>query len=123
MSSFEDADVSGDPITGPIRALHSTPSTPPVPIDTSFTAAEPDTPNWQQLLNTPAAKELGLHRRSKPFARHRRRKTLNNLSRGSVPASTSEPIEVSFADRINRHGRGAKCIAVMSLKGGVGKTT
>jgi MinD-like ATPase involved in chromosome partitioning or flagellar assembly len=123
MTSFEEADVSGDPITGPIRALHSTPSTPPAPIDTSFTAAEPDTPNWQQLLNTPAAKELGLQRRSKPLARHRRRKTLNNLSRGSVPASTSEPIEVSFADRINRHGRGAKCIAVMSLKGGVGKTT
>src|SRR5262245_11889955 len=102
MTSFEEADVSGDPITGPIRGL---PSTPPAPIDTDFTAAEPDTPNWQQVLNMPSAKELGLHRRSKPLARHRWRKTLSNISGGPVSSSTSEPIDVSFADRINRHGR------------------
>ncbi|WP_232004847.1 MinD/ParA family protein [Mycobacterium sp. ACS1612] len=94
-----------------------------MPADTSFTTTEPGTPNWQQLLNTPTAKELGLQRRSKPLARQRWRKTLKNLSGGTMPSSTSEPIDVSFADRTNRHGGGAKCIAVMSLKGGVGKTT
>jgi len=125
MRYFEEGDVSDDPITGPIRAVEPSLLTPPTPIDTNFTAAEPDTPIWQQLLNTPAAKELGLHRRAKPLARHRWRKTLNTMSGATVAVggSTSEPIDLTYVDRINRHRGGAKCVAVLSLKGGVGKTT
>jgi MinD-like ATPase involved in chromosome partitioning or flagellar assembly len=114
-------DMSDDPVTGPIW-----PGDPmPGALDTNFTAAEPDMPVWQQLLNTPAANELGLDHRARPVTRQRWRKTLNSMSGGTVAVGTSsaEPIDLTYADRVGRQVRGAKCIAVLSLKGGVGKTT
>jgi MinD-like ATPase involved in chromosome partitioning or flagellar assembly len=118
------SDAADDPITGPIwpRGL---PPEPSAPIETNFTSTEPETPAWQQLLDTPAAKELGLNRRARPGTRDRWRKTLNNMSGGTVAvdasaADSSEPVSV---ERANKEARGAKCIAVLSLKGGVGKTT
>jgi MinD-like ATPase involved in chromosome partitioning or flagellar assembly len=124
VTYLEEADETDDPITGPIWPLH--PASLDAPTDTNFTTAEPDTPIWQQLLNTPAAQELGLNRRAKPTARRRWRKTLHSMSGGTVAVRSSASdaaADLANADRVNRQGGGAKCVAVLSLKGGVGKTT
>jgi len=128
MTDFDDSgrpDAGSDPITGPIWRDEVYAPGAPAPIDTSFTTAEPDTPVWQQQMNAPAARELGLHRRARPSSHQRWRKALNNMSGGTVAVGTSsvDPVDLAYADRVNRQGRGAKCIAVLSLKGGVGKTT
>ena len=87
MTYLEEADETDDPITGPIWPLH--PASLDAPTDTNFTTAEPDTPIWQQLLNTPAAKELGLESAGEATARRRWRKTLHSISGGTVAVRSS----------------------------------
>jgi MinD-like ATPase involved in chromosome partitioning or flagellar assembly len=95
------------------------------PLDTNFTTATPDIATWQQSMNTPAADELGLIRPIKPAPRHGWRKALHGLTGGAVNLgeSAAELSWRALADRANQPVRGSYSIAVLSLKGGVGKTT
>ncbi|ORW74108.1 secretion protein EspI [Mycobacterium saskatchewanense] len=76
-------------------------------------------------MSGPAADELGLIRPTKPAPRHGWRKTLHRMTAGTVNLGESRA-EENFrilADRANQPVRGSYSIAVLSLKGGVGKTT
>ena len=51
---------------------------------------------------------------------------LHSMSGGTVAVRSPAiriAADLAYADRVNDQGRGAKCVAVLSLKGGVGKTT
>jgi MinD-like ATPase involved in chromosome partitioning or flagellar assembly len=102
---------------------------PPVPkhralVDTNFTSSGDDN-NWQQRTSTPAAKDLGLIRPAKPAPRQGWRKALHRASGGTLNfgEATAEANLRALADRVNQPVRGSYSIAVLSLKGGVGKTT
>jgi MinD-like ATPase involved in chromosome partitioning or flagellar assembly len=92
---------------------------------TDFTAAEPDAASWQQRLQTPAAGELGLIRPDRAIPRHGWRKAVHRVTGGAVNpgASRDELSGQQLADRVSQPVRGAYSIAVLSLKGGVGKTS
>lgn len=95
------------------------------PLRTHFTATLPDDAAWQQGANAPAANELGLIRLAKRPPRHGWRKVLYRLSGGrlNVGESAAEARIRTLTDRVNQPVRGSYSIAVLSLKGGVGKTT
>jgi MinD-like ATPase involved in chromosome partitioning or flagellar assembly len=82
-------------------------------------------PTWQQNLRTPGANELGLNRSGNSFSGHGWRKALHSMSGGpaNVGGLAAESINGPLADRTNQSGRGSYCVAVLSLKSGVGKTT
>ncbi|BBX65642.1 hypothetical protein MSAS_48160 [Mycobacterium saskatchewanense] len=95
------------------------------PLRTHFTSATPDDSSRQHAMSGPAADELGLIRPTKPAPRHGWRKTLHRMTAGTVNLGESRA-EENFrilADRANQPVRGSYSIAVLSLKGGVGKTT
>jgi MinD-like ATPase involved in chromosome partitioning or flagellar assembly len=92
------------------------------PISTNFTAAVPDEPTNDFNVRT-TAEELGLLRR-KQASQNGWRKVMNRMTGGTVNVlgAQQDPYQ-SPVDRVNRPVRGAYSIAVLSLKGGVGKTT
>jgi MinD-like ATPase involved in chromosome partitioning or flagellar assembly len=92
------------------------------PINTNFTTTVPASDGGTR---TPAAKELGLIRSAKPVPRQGWRKMLYRISgrRINLGESTTESSGRALTDRINQPVRGSYSIAVLSLKGGVGKTT
>jgi MinD-like ATPase involved in chromosome partitioning or flagellar assembly len=94
------------------------------PLNTHFTATMPDK-SARQGSSTPAADELGLIRPAKPVPRHGWRKSLYRMTGGKVNLgeSAAESNFQTLADRANQPVRGSYSIAVLSLKGGVGKTT
>jgi MinD-like ATPase involved in chromosome partitioning or flagellar assembly len=94
-------------------------------IATSFTTAAPQSSQSEHAASAPAAKELGLIRSPKAVPRRGWRKALyrSTGARINVGESSDESSGRALADRINQPVRGSYSIAVLSLKGGVGKTT
>jgi hypothetical protein len=126
--TYRDEPGSADAIDEPTNGgpLRSPPPTQRrAPINTNFTTTMPDKSTWQQNLSTPAANELGLIRPTKPVPRHGWRKVLHRLTGGTLNLgeSAAESSFQALADRANQPVRGSYSIAVLSLKGGVGKTT
>lgn len=123
-SAFPRADWNA-PVTAPPTYGH----TPHVPIATPFTTAQPDTPAHHQAplhrSQGPSVDQLGLIRSAKPLPKSGWRKVVHRLSGGAInPGESSEETTRSaLIERINAPVRGDYRIAVLSLKGGVGKTT
>ena len=93
--------------------------------DTEFTTATAGEPAWAHRVSTPPADELGLVRPAKAAPRRGWRKGLHRMTGGKLNLGESSA-EVNWevlADRANQPVRGSYSIAVLSLKGGVGKTT
>ncbi|WP_236746215.1 MinD/ParA family ATP-binding protein, partial [Mycobacteroides abscessus] len=109
------------------------PRTPYVPGQTPFTAARPEAPVYRPAPQPqqpprpqgPSHDQLGLIRSVKPLPKSGWRKAVHRLSGGAInPGESSEESHRSeLIDRINLPVRGDYRIAVLSLKGGVGKTT
>jgi MinD-like ATPase involved in chromosome partitioning or flagellar assembly len=72
----------------------------------------------------PTNEELGLIRQ-RPAPRHGWRKLIHRASRGAINPGESEReiVEKSLIGQINQSVHGAYSIAVLSMKGGIGKTT
>lgn len=119
----DDGWYSEDP-TGPIRIPVSPQSAQPhrevVPIATDFTTAVPDGPATEHSART-TAEDLGLLRR-KPVQQNSWRKAMNRMTGGTVNPTAVHP-DPAGPQRAAQPARGAYSIAVLSLKGGVGKTT
>jgi MinD-like ATPase involved in chromosome partitioning or flagellar assembly len=119
----DDGRYSEDP-TGPIRIPVSSQSARPhpgvVPIATNFTTAVPDGPAPEYDVRT-TAEDLGLLRR-KPVQQNSWRKAMNRMTGGTVNPTAVHP-DSAGTQRASQPARGAYSIAVLSLKGGVGKTT
>jgi MinD-like ATPase involved in chromosome partitioning or flagellar assembly len=104
-----------------------------VPVQTPFTAARIDTridmpvyqPVPQQRPQGPSHDQLGLIRSAKPLPNGGWRKAVHRLSGGALNPgeSSEEATRGALIERINTPVRGDYRIAVLSLKGGVGKTT
>jgi MinD-like ATPase involved in chromosome partitioning or flagellar assembly len=79
---------------------------------------------WQPGEYLPTNDELGLIRQ-RPVPRHGWRKLIHRASGGVVNPGESERdlVEKSLVERINQPVHGAYSMAVLSMKGGVGKTT
>ena len=119
-----DGDRNSEDPTGPIRIPvppQSAPEHPGVaPIATNFTTAVPDGPPAEYGVRT-TAEDLGLLRR-KPAQQNSWRKAMNRMTGGTVnPAGAHDA--PAGPQRAAQSTRGAYSIAVLSLKGGVGKTT
>src|SRR5262249_16188885 len=117
-------DTGADMIDGAVGPSDSTPPTDTrAPVNTDFTTS--DVPAWPQGVHTPAASELGLVRSAKAIPRHGWRKAVHSMSGGTVnPGESAADSRVqALADHVNQRTRGSHSIAVLSLKGGVGKTT
>jgi MinD-like ATPase involved in chromosome partitioning or flagellar assembly len=119
-------DGSYDTAAGGMRPPQQPPQSPPgrAPIHTNFTATPPDATTGQQGVRTPGADELGLIRDGKTIPRRGWRRLLHRWSGGAVNPgeSAAESTSRALADRVNQPVRGSYSIAVLSLKGGVGKT-
>ena len=124
MTYLEEADETDDPITGPIRPLHS--ASPDAPTDTNFTTTEPDTPTGSDSEHT---RRSGTRAGSGAPRRH----PPARLAKDVAPHDRWQHESRGIGHRIERSGRwpiastdqcgGSYSIAVLSLKGGVGKTT
>lgn len=100
------------------------------PAHTPFTTARPDVSGQHQQLASPRPQgpshdQLGLIRSVKPLPKSGWRKAVHRLSGGAVNPGESpeESARSLLIERINAPVRGDYRIAVLSLKGGVGKTT
>jgi MinD-like ATPase involved in chromosome partitioning or flagellar assembly len=93
-------------------------------IETDFTGALGEAARRQQGARSPEADELGLIP-SRAAPRHGWRKALHQITGGAVNLgeSATEASWRALVDRVNRPVRGSYSVAVLSLKGGVGKTT
>lgn len=94
-------------------------------VDTNFTSTRPGAPTRQPSLSTPAGNELGLIPSTKPVPRHGWRKVVYHLAAGKLNPgeSAAESRLRALTDHINQPVPGSYSVAVLSLKGGVGKTT
>ncbi|WP_413468016.1 MinD/ParA family protein [Mycobacterium sp. RTGN4] len=109
-----------DDDTVPIRPVvepPSGPATPPSP-STPFTSA---TPNTHRAL-APTSSELGLIS-ARPAPKSGWRKAVHRATGLNPGVSAKETDRKSLIDRVNQPVRGPFRIAVLSQKGGVGKTT
>lgn len=122
-----------DPITEPVPVVAPPPAAPQSedatesvdwhqPVPTNFTTA--DVPRSHQQNQLPAPQDLGLIRRPPP-PQHGWRKAVHRMTGGTVNVGESEDQATSrrLEGRVNQPVRGAYSVAVLSLKGGVGKTT
>ncbi|OKH85609.1 hypothetical protein EB75_19760 [Mycobacterium sp. ST-F2] len=127
----DDGFAGDDAITGPIRMTaapdHDThyPRQHPdlTPISTHFTTAEPDGPTIQYATRA-SAEDLGLLPR-KQAPQNGFRKVMNRMTGGTVNVAAPQSVSRHRApgEGQGKPARGAYSIAVLSLKGGVGKTT
>ena len=127
--------AEGDVDTGPLRLPAEAPppeklpsgssGMPGRPFTTDFTAAQSPAPRWNMNAHMPASDELGLIRSTKAPAQHGWRKMVHRMSGGTVNLGdpTNNSSMLAFTDRSIQPIGGAFSIAVLSLKGGVGKTT
>jgi MinD-like ATPase involved in chromosome partitioning or flagellar assembly len=115
---------SDDPLAGFLPPRRPQPTEARPRPRTDFTASAHDLPQWQQGLRTPTAEELGLIRPTKRVAQQGWRKAVHRFTNGTVNVgeSAAESNLRVLADRVNQPVRGSYSIAVLSLKGGVGKT-
>jgi MinD-like ATPase involved in chromosome partitioning or flagellar assembly len=97
--------------TGPLHVPESTP----------FTNAAPGTANRHQA-QLPSNGELGLVR-SRPVPHTGWRKAVHRVTGYNPGESAKESGHRTLIDRVNQPVRGAFSVAVLSQKGGVGKTT
>lgn len=96
------------------------------PAATPFTRTTPTStyPGPNVLLpQTPSHSELGLIRRAKPLPQTGWRRAVHRLTGFNPGESDKENSRKRIEARINQPVRGDYNIAVLSLKGGVGKTT
>jgi MinD-like ATPase involved in chromosome partitioning or flagellar assembly len=100
-----------DDDTGPVRLPGSTP----------FTRAASGTANGSRA-QLPSSGELGLVR-SRPVPHTGWRKAVHRVTGLNPGESAKESGQRSLIDRVNQPVRGALSVAVLSQKGGVGKTT
>jgi MinD-like ATPase involved in chromosome partitioning or flagellar assembly len=93
-------------------------------IETDFTGRLSDEPIRRQSAHTPEANELGLLP-AKAVPRQGWRKAVHQMTGGAVNLgeSAAESSWRALVERVNQPVRGSYSIAVLSLKGGVGKTT
>lgn len=117
------------PATGPNHVPVATPFTTAQPPATPFTTAQPPAPTHYPLQpqrpQGPSYDQLGLIRSVKPLPKGGWRKAVNRMSGGAINPgeSSEETTRTTLIERINAPVRGDYRIAVLSLKGGVGKTT
>jgi MinD-like ATPase involved in chromosome partitioning or flagellar assembly len=97
--------------TGPLHVPESTP----------FTNATPGTAN-RHHAELPTSGELGLVR-SRPVPHTGWRKAVHRVTGYNPGESAKEAGHRTLLDRVNQPVRGAFSVAVLSQKGGVGKTT
>nr|QGW61184.1 ESX-1 secretion-associated protein EspI [Mycolicibacterium sp.] len=112
--------------TGPIEVRTTIPNTiapQSGSFTTSFTTAESNVPPGHPKSALPTARELGLARKPRP--QYRWRKIIRQLSgdTSNFGDSAGASMPMAFTDRAIRPISGSFSIAVLSLKGGVGKTT
>jgi MinD-like ATPase involved in chromosome partitioning or flagellar assembly len=99
------------------------------PIETLFTGSHGEagvtTPTQRRTPVLPAPAELGLIRAGREIPRRGWRKALHDMSGGwlNPGESAHDSRDRVLADRVNKPVRGTFSIAVMSMKGGAGKTT
>lgn len=108
------------PVTPPRPPEPPPPPPPQAPIRTHFTSAVPDDPTAAYHVGA-SPEELGLLPR-KQASPHGWRSVVNRMTGGTVNPAEAR-LRGGAPGRINRPTRGAYSIAVLSLKGGVGKTT
>lgn len=94
----------------------------PPPIATPFTNADPRNPGGGQY-QMPSYNELGLIRRAKPLPQAGWRKAVHRATGLNPGESEKETRRSALIVRVNQPVRGDYSIAVLSQKGGVGKTT
>jgi MinD-like ATPase involved in chromosome partitioning or flagellar assembly len=109
---------SRPPITGPRSAP---PPTQP-PVATPFTNADPQQ-SGGGAYQMPSYNELGLIRRAKPLPQAGWRKAVHKVTGLNPGESEKESRRSALIARVNQPVRGDYSIAVLSQKGGVGKTT
>ena len=95
------------------------------PVETEFTASEFDVSARQLPSSMPPPGELGLIRPSRAVPRRGWRGLLHRMTGGMINLGESavESSDRKLVGRIRQPVRGTYSIAVLSLKGGVGKTT
>lgn len=110
-----------------MQPRHAPPPPPTfAPVATPFTTnehAQPvdfDAPRQPQL---PSPIELGLTARARPVPQSGWRKAVHRMTGLNPGESDKENTHKRLVERVNRRVRGDYSIAVLSLKGGVGKTT
>ncbi|PQM44155.1 ESX-1 secretion-associated protein EspI [Mycobacterium talmoniae] len=92
------------------------------PIATPFTSATPEGPAHRQP-HMPSHSELGLVRRARPVPQTGWRKAVHRMTGINPGESDKENTHKRLVARVDQPVRGDYSIAVLSLKGGVGKTT
>ncbi len=118
------ADAVDKAINGTQRAPRSGPASGRhAQLETDFTGPLSDAGTRRQSARSPKANELGLVA-SHTVPRHGWRKVLHQITGGAVNLgeSAAESNWRALIDLVNRPVRGSYSIAVLSLKGGVGKT-
>jgi MinD-like ATPase involved in chromosome partitioning or flagellar assembly len=109
----------GEP--NPVRPAPIDPAALYPPTPTPFTSATPH-PAESPGAPVPTSNDLGLVR-SKPVPKTGWRKTVHRTTGLNPGESPKEHGRRTLIDRVNQPVRGAYTIAVLSQKGGVGKTT
>jgi MinD-like ATPase involved in chromosome partitioning or flagellar assembly len=115
--TYHDRSRHTGPFDGPVRSSEMS-------VDTDFTALQTDVAVPAVIQRSPGANELGLIRSAKPIPLRGWRKALYHLSGGTMNPgeSAAHASEQALIDRVNQPVHGSYNIAVLSLKGGVGKT-
>lgn len=121
------APENGAPIDNGPPAASRTPQplgwTPAATPFTSTTPLSADPRPTQFLPQTPSHADLGLIRRAKPLPQTGWRRAVHRMTGFNPGESDKENSRKRLEARINQPVRGDYNIAVLSLKGGVGKTT
>ena len=111
------------PAPGPDPRLHP-PGTPPMA--TPFTRANPSAPGPQPGApdpRMPSHTDLGLVRRTRPLPQSGWRRVVHRFTGLNPGESELENTRQKLVARVSQPVRGDYSIAVLSMKGGVGKTT
>jgi MinD-like ATPase involved in chromosome partitioning or flagellar assembly len=98
----------------------------PPPVSTPFTSAAPSTPppmHGSQDPRMPSHTDLGLVRRVRPLPQSGWRKVVHRVTGLNPKESEQENTRQRLVARVSQPVRGDYSIAVLSMKGGVGKTT
>ena len=98
----------------------------PQPVSTPFTSATPSTPpplHGGQDPRMPSHTDLGLVRRVRPLPQSGWRKVVHRVTGLNPKESEQENTRQKLVARVSQPVRGDYSIAVLSMKGGVGKTT
>jgi MinD-like ATPase involved in chromosome partitioning or flagellar assembly len=110
-------------VTQPPADPRLNPPAPP-PVATPFTRAAPSAPpQHHQDPRMPSHTDLGLVRRVRPLPQRGWRKVVHRVTGLNPKESEQENTRQKLVARVSQPVRGDYSIAVLSMKGGVGKTT